>query len=718
MDASSNLNLPFIIAAQAQKHVTHNEALRALDAVVQLMVLDKDLASPPGSPVEGSRYIVAASPTGAWAGQAGKIAAYQDGAWAFYAPREGWLAWVADEDELYVWSGSAWTAFAGGGIGELVEDTTPELGGPLECNQFAITEVASINGGPLAGLRNVLLNGAMMVASRGTSFTSTSQPPNYDRFYTLDRWLLLTDGNDIVDVTQSTTVPTNGLYSLALDVETVNKKFGICQIVEQANCIGLIGNTVTFSFWAKVSSTTKLDNIKAGIVAFTGTADTPTPLFTTTWGVEGTNPTLGSNWTFENTPANLNVTTSWVRYSVSALVDTASAKNIAVVIWSDVTDTTAGDFLYITDCQLEIGGNATTFERRPYQLEEHLCARYFERLDQGALSIICPITVFTTGFGAGRFEFRPKRTVQWSLCVTGQVGDFHLLDVGGASLDPTMISDQTVFGMPLAAHHNLKSGYVGVGIPASSLVAGQSTLLVNDGVAGSHIEVDNEIRPYIAGENDDYTALLLHGDEPDASTTFRDVSRFRNIVVPIGGAQIDTAQSKFGGSSFLFDGAADALVVAGTQNFVFGTADFTIDFWVRFVSFTNTPILYDARPAGGNGLYPMIYSTNAGVLKYFVNSADRITSGGTLATGTWYHIALARSGTSTKLFVDGSQVGSTYSDSNDYLNGTSGAARPFFGLNANNSASNSLNGWLDEIRVSKGIARWTTTFTPPTAPYR
>ena len=83
------------MAAQAQKHVTHNEAVRALDAIVQLMVLDKDLTSPPGSPADGARYIVAASPTGAWAGQAGKIAAYQDGAWAFYAPREGWLAWAA-----------------------------------------------------------------------------------------------------------------------------------------------------------------------------------------------------------------------------------------------------------------------------------------------------------------------------------------------------------------------------------------------------------------------------------------------------------------------------------------------------------------------------------------------------------------------------------------------------------------------------------------------
>jgi Protein of unknown function (DUF2793) len=115
MDSSPNLILPYIIAAQAQKHVTHNEALRGLDALVQLMVLDKDLSSPPGSPADGDRYIVAASPTGAWSGQAGKIAAWQDGAWAFYTPREGWRAWLADEDKLFFWDGSDWIAPSSGG---------------------------------------------------------------------------------------------------------------------------------------------------------------------------------------------------------------------------------------------------------------------------------------------------------------------------------------------------------------------------------------------------------------------------------------------------------------------------------------------------------------------------------------------------------------------------------------------------------------------------
>ncbi|MEQ1614009.1 MAG: DUF2793 domain-containing protein, partial [Hyphomicrobiaceae bacterium] len=92
---SPNLNLPYILAAQAQKHVTHNEAVRALDAIVQLSVLDRDLTAPPATPADGDRYIVAATPTGSWSGQAGNIAAFQDGAWAYYAPRKGWLAWIA-----------------------------------------------------------------------------------------------------------------------------------------------------------------------------------------------------------------------------------------------------------------------------------------------------------------------------------------------------------------------------------------------------------------------------------------------------------------------------------------------------------------------------------------------------------------------------------------------------------------------------------------------
>src|SRR3990167_7154847 len=118
---------------------------------------------------------------------------------------------------------------------------------------------------------NSIINGDFRVAQRGTSFTSATTPANNDDTYLLDRWVLLSDGNDAVDVTQSTDAPTNGLNSIALDVETVDKKFGILQVIEQKNSIGLIGQTVMLSFWAKATGGGKLDNLKAAIIAWDGT---------------------------------------------------------------------------------------------------------------------------------------------------------------------------------------------------------------------------------------------------------------------------------------------------------------------------------------------------------------------------------------------------------------------------------------------------------------
>ena len=82
--------------------------LKRLDTLVMGQVKDKDLATPPGSPANGDRYIVAGSPTGAWVGHAGELAVYDVSAWAFYAPKNGWVVWIDDEDRLYVYNASAW----------------------------------------------------------------------------------------------------------------------------------------------------------------------------------------------------------------------------------------------------------------------------------------------------------------------------------------------------------------------------------------------------------------------------------------------------------------------------------------------------------------------------------------------------------------------------------------------------------------------------------
>ena len=232
----------------------------------------------------------------------------------------------------------------------------------------------SADAGGLTGA-NALINGQFAVAQRGTLFVSTA---NNDTDYTLDRWKLFSDGNDIVDVSQeTTTVPTNRQYAIALDVETANKKFGIAQIIEKKNCVNLIGETVTLSFQAKVSATTNLDNVKAAIISWNGTVDEPTDDMISAWGAEGTDPTLATNFTYENTPSNLNLTTSYATYSVTASVDTASTDNIIVFIWSDVTTTSAGEFLYITDVKLEAGQAATPYQHEDFGTTFSKCQRYY-----------------------------------------------------------------------------------------------------------------------------------------------------------------------------------------------------------------------------------------------------------------------------------------------------------------------------------------------------
>jgi len=108
MDHSEILNLPYIMAAQAQKHVTHNEAITTLDALVQAAVDAVGVDTPPTDPEAGMRVLVGNGPTGEFVGHGNHLAAFQDEAWVFYTPHEGWSVWSKTDSQNMIYSQGEW----------------------------------------------------------------------------------------------------------------------------------------------------------------------------------------------------------------------------------------------------------------------------------------------------------------------------------------------------------------------------------------------------------------------------------------------------------------------------------------------------------------------------------------------------------------------------------------------------------------------------------
>lgn len=213
------------------------------------------------------------------------------------------------------------------------------------------------------------------------------------------------------------------------------------------------------------------------------------------------------------------------------------------------------------------------------------------------------------------------------------------------------------------------------------------------------------------GGNDAFTMLLLQFAGVDAATVFSDGSvggaGSPHTVTANGNAQIDTAQFKFGVSSGLFDGTGDYLSIPANADWSWGTNPFTVDFWVMFNASTRQYI-WDL----GSNATSIIITPSSGLVEIYGPGSHVINAGASaFSTGVWYHIELVRSGSSWIVFRDGvSYV--TATDARSFGNGTD-----VLKIGAGPGLVLPLNGWLDEFRVSKGIARHTVGFTPPTVPY-
>ena len=206
--------------------------------------------------------------------------------------------------------------------------------------------------------------------------------------------------------------------------------------------------------------------------------------------------------------------------------------------------------------------------------------------------------------------------------------------------------------------------------------------------------------------------LLLPFDGSNGATSTTDSSNTNNSVTFVGTAQLSTAQSKFGGSSLLLDGDSDYIYVANSDLGTTSTESFTIEFWTYLIAGAGSQVnFYSEYNGASNGI--SFEKTSGNVLKVWNGDSARITGTTTISTGQWYHMALSGTSGSYKLFLNGTQEGST--SSNGFTAGTTNKYIGTFYWAGLGGAVRLLNGYIEDFRITKGEARYTSNFTPPTS---
>jgi len=227
-----------------------------------------------------------------------------------------------------------------------------------------------------------------------------------------------------------------------------------------------------------------------------------------------------------------------------------------------------------------------------------------------------------------------------------------------------------------------------------------------------------------AGPADPYignVSLLLHGDGTNGSTTIVDSSPSPKTVTAVGDAQISTAQSKFGGASLAFDGNGDYLSTPATSfQFLHKLTDsWTAESWV-YLSSSSVNTIFDTGGSSATTIGTLLYLNSSlsliAIVRQGTGTATTSSPNNIVTLNSWHHIALSYDQSAFRLFVDGTLVGSTTFNtqtSNDSTQSTLKVGAHEYG----SFLDGFMNGYIDDFRITKGIARYTANFTPPTAPF-
>ncbi len=186
--------------------------------------------------------------------------------------------------------------------------------------------------------------------------------------------------------------------------------------------------------------------------------------------------------------------------------------------------------------------------------------------------------------------------------------------------------------------------------------------------------------------------------------------RTGKIVFANGNAKLSTVERKFGTASLVLDGTGDFVNIASQPDFEFSTDDFCIEAWIYPTTSGTYQTLFDFRTSSGDTSGIILGLTNLNALYFYYNGNYRVGPAGTVSLNTWTHIALSRTSGTTKAFINGTQVGVDYTDANSY------PARPLR-IGADPNGLYTFTGYIDEVRISRGVSRYSTTFVTPTAAF-
>jgi hypothetical protein len=465
MTDTTRLGLPYMAAAQAQKHVTHNEALQMLDGLVHCAVLERERAIPPASPQGGDRYLLSAAPGGAFQGHPGAVAAFDDGAWRFLTPRAGWRVYVVSEARMRVFDGAAWRDFDElvrrlAGLDALGLGTAPDASNPLvaRLNNALFTAKAAEDGG--TGDLRVKLNKDAPAATASHLYQTAFEGRAETGLVGDDRWRLRVSRNGVAWRDSIAADPDTGAVSFPSGAAglphgfrnlVVNGDFAISQrgpgpfalaaapvfgpdrwfVQSAGGATGTLSRTAFpagqadvpggrfFATLAIATATaasfpemqTRLEDVAATAgrpvtVSFscrTASAGFVVDL-TQAFGTGGSPSVTGLGRT--PLPASM----AWQRRTVSLTLPGLAGKTVGAgsCLAFRVFQSIAGaGTIDIADVQIEDGATATAFERRPPAIEIVMARRFFRRTAaaQNPADLAFEMRTAPLQSGAGPFDY-------------------------------------------------------------------------------------------------------------------------------------------------------------------------------------------------------------------------------------------------------------------------------------------------------------------------